>query len=685
MDIEKENDLTTFSPSHFKRRVSFDNYQPETVILPSQQNDTPRSPTYYFPTAPSGSVNTNHANTHINNSEHPHAKKNSQPTSILKWGSQSQSRSTDKPAAPDAISTSAPSKINTLPIPLANGSKTASSWASAGDCRRDTDLNTLLNASPPNSHALSNHYSLQPANPINNIRKKSYSEMSDSELLALDTQFNVRSVDIQKSYGFNVADRLPSSSLFNSDKDPLTNHSPQKNINTNFKNLSPNAILKEYPTKPLITKNSICYNFKHADLKNSDLNGKFYLILLSNKSSCLSSLNYYLNRRLNKGDTLVICCSLSTSILGNDKSDQLDDFINSFTNLILNYLELHSSNFNKNPINITFEFFKSFSYFNEVLNLYQPALIIVGTNNSSTKSSSITTPEKKFISVVSAGKDEVINHIPTSDSDKNGNENKFDQAKENGDDREIRSKPQIVFNLPFKQDKKEEVKNSKSFDIPPIFVNSKSYSSDSIDSAKLSKTKTNDTTMSSLFDNLNDTPALELTNSNASSISNNSNKLAASTFEITVDNNRRRRSMLDVLTSETKSSLTRKSHSDSCNSNINANNNVNESDDDTDNDNDTAIDFFSSQALKSSSSPLQPVIRSRNSAGSADSVKPLTGHAKEKQDLFEKYQRRLSAVDVKPKDPSISSSPSRNSTTNPPNQTAGSKAETKSFFKRWFK
>lgn len=498
--------------------------------------------------------------------------------------------------------------------------------------------------------------------------------MSDSELLALDSQFNVRAVDIQKSYGFAVGPRLSSSSITNSDKDTLDSGS--------FKNLSPNAILNEYPTKPIITKNSICFNFKHADLKNSDLNDKFYLILLSSKSYSLSSLDYYINKISSRGDTVVICCSLSTSILGNDKNAMLDEFIESFTNLILSHVE--NSPHLAHPINITFEFFKSGAFFAEVFNLYQPSLIIVGTNNAKTKSTSMTTANRKLLSVVYVGNDQILNPFPSEDGNGNGGDNWV----RNGN-------AQVTFKIPFKSkeggasastpasanDTAKQKTTPKIVVDPPRISHTTSHSSIDSNSSdsnnKLSKMKTNDTQASSLFDNLNDTPLLDLCKTNSNSTSTSYDFLKTDSTPDT----QRRRSMLDVLNPDTLS----KSPS-------------------SDDGNQCAID--DSDEGGSDGNRLNQLGRrtSRSSFGSFDASKPLTGHEKQKQELFEKYQRRLSAVKVGPQAASKPSSGKNSAApldgaansyeTSPENDTtigndskkSSSKSSgSRSIFKKWFK
>ncbi|TID31013.1 hypothetical protein CANINC_000374 [Pichia inconspicua] len=523
-------------PAGFARRVSFDNYACPTLPLTTSNpsRTLPRPSTPATPATPAVA-----------------------PTpSILKnrggdEAAESNPNSNRKPRS--VVGASAASSRDPGVTPLTDNNLTAhntnisrSAESSIPGSSSDNNSNTCPTTQSKN--VFPNNYTLQSTttNPITNSRKKSYQDLSDSELLALDSQYNFKSVDIQKSYGFAPTSRLPYTTISDCDKITLN-----RGENHNFKNLSPNAILKEYPTKPIITKNSICINFKHNNLLNNESNNKFHLILLSKKSASLASLNYYMNKISSKGDTIVICCSLSTSILGNEKSKQLEEFITNFTQTILSYLQK-----NKYPINITFEFFKSYSYIDQVLELYQPSLIIVGTNNDSTKSTSLTTSEKKLISLVYVGNDQLNESIITS-----------------------HRQSEISFKLP---NRPSNIKspNSSSTDIA---IADTDDDEDNNNSSPLSKQKTNDTIVSSLFDNLNDTPAL--------------NSLSTST---------------DTLTGRRKSFL------------------------------DEEIDPLTYDSL--SKLQLPPLIRNRSSGNAA-----ADNQLKDRQQLFEKYNRRLSQVNVDPK------------------------------------
>jgi hypothetical protein len=588
----------------YRRRVSFDNYQPEAIPPPLLLENT-----YNIPTC--------RAQAHLNpipsssNSGAP-------PAPILKNKTKPQSQSQFQSAG--SLS--------------GNSSPLLSNAATTGSNSGTTSIGTNTNKHTNNA---SHNYSLQPPNTSGNIRKKSYSEMSDNELLALDAQFNVRSVDIQKSYGFDVTPRLSTSAISNSDKDSMSFGSGPGD----FRNLSRNLMLHEYPTKPIIRKNSICVNFKHASLSNTDLNDKFYLIVLTNKSSSLSCFNYYLEKIASKGDTIVISCSLSTSILGNDKNDALDSFISEFTSHILNHLTTSK------PINITFEFFKSFSYINEVMNLYQPSLILIGSDTETTKSTFITTPNRKLVSVVHVGNDYCKPHHQRSIVSSN---DALDVTASSSP-----PKPTINFKIPFTDNEKRIEKEKHMTSIPSIIIDDENSSTQAFDpsgtdsatttptsvdyvvnSNRLSKMKTNDTLASSLFDNLIETPFFDLTKTSTSSS-------ATTTTTNTSNDGYRRKSMLDVLNSDPKikrGSVGSSGGGDDC-----------AIKDDDDDDDDAGISNAHGVRMdrrKSNVSSNSTELSTLTKTTSPQQKGPLIGHEKERQDLFEKYQRRLSSVNVTP-------------------------------------
>lgn len=624
-------------PSCFARRVSFDNYKPSTASAPVEPPNG-----YFFPTSTStaNTSNTSTTNT-FNTATPPNSKGHSDnpstlPThSILKKPLLANSVNKGVNLITDSDNITDDRKNLNTATPLSNDTLNDNLLSGVRNSFLNSSL-TSLNINDNNDPQFTSNASKSSNTFNNNIRKKSYSEMSDSELLALDSQFNIRSIDFQKSYGFNVTSRLSNNPLSNCDKDLLDSN----NINTNsFKNLVNISMLKDYPTKPIITKNSICINFKHSNLSNNDINNKFYLILLSNRSSSLSCFNYYIKNILSKGDTIVICCSLSTSILGNEINDSVNNFIDSFVGLILSHLES-----NNVPININFEFFKSFNYLNEVLNLYQPSLIIIGENIEKTKSTAIFTPNKKLLSVVYVGNDYASG--AAFKSSKNNNNNNVNNTSNTNvstsshTNSKINHEPTINFKLPFHENTTStnnntipSIKIEKSPNFNPV-KKSASVSTDSLNldySEKLSKVKTNDTAISSLFENLNETTLQDLNISNPTSNST-SNK---SSFSYDNSNNylpsttTRRKSMLDVLNNDKPANLSRTS------SNISSTDDYGVIDSDDD-------DTTTTTPLKNNYT-----LSKKKSNTSGTSTDPYSVHQKEKQELFEKYNRRLSAVNVK--------------------------------------
>lgn len=299
----------------------------------------------------------------------------------------------------------------------------------------------------------------------------------------------------------------------------------------------------------------------------------------------MASLNYYMKKISSKGDTIVICCSLSTSILGNEKSNLLNEFISNFTQTILSYLQK-----NNYPINITFEFFKSYSYIDQVLELYQPSLIIVGTNNPSTKSSSLTTQEKKLISLVYVGND---------------------QLNENQNTQSFQRQSEVSFKLPNRPSITISKSPTASSDDIAVADDSDNDDNDNDDNdndnndnseTKLSKQKTNDTVVSSLFDNLNDNPTFDS---------------SSTSLEIPPSTGGRRRSLIPT---------------------------------------DDEIDPLTNESL--SKLQLPPLIRNRSSGSAA-----ADNQFKDRQQLFEKYNRRLSQVNVEPKKKSSISQTTTTTTT----------------------
>lgn len=215
--------------------------------------------------------------------------------------------------------------------------------------------------------------------------KKTLLEMTDKEIMLLDKQFSQKSVDVEKSYRFDSDPRLS----------PLNNSAAARSGGFSSKAFS---LLKmsDYPTKPIIKKNSICLNFKHAKYSQHLNNNKFYLILISKYKSSLAAINFYLENYSKNGDNIVICASISNVF---DPS-KLQGCILDLVDLILAKIVAYDANL---AIQINFEFFRNINYMSETLNLYQPSLIIVGSRLQKSKYTSIATSTKNFVPLVYVG------------------------------------------------------------------------------------------------------------------------------------------------------------------------------------------------------------------------------------------------------------------------------------------
>ncbi|QPG72852.1 hypothetical protein FOA43_000154 [Brettanomyces nanus] len=215
--------------------------------------------------------------------------------------------------------------------------------------------------------------------------KKHLLEMTDEEILLLDSQFAKKQIDVEKNYRF---DSDPAMSPVGHRLDA------KKESNSGFNCLN----MTDYPTKPIIKKNSICLNFRHSKYTQGINSDKFYLILISKHKSSLSAVDFYLENYSKSGDNLVICASISNLF----KEDILQQCIFQLVELILQKFV----RFNKDlALQINFEFFRNINYMSETLNLYQPSQIIVGCRAAKNKYTSIATSTKNFVSLVYVGTD----------------------------------------------------------------------------------------------------------------------------------------------------------------------------------------------------------------------------------------------------------------------------------------
>ncbi|VEU23882.1 DEKNAAC105008 [Brettanomyces naardenensis] len=215
--------------------------------------------------------------------------------------------------------------------------------------------------------------------------KKSLLDMTDQEILLLDSQFSKKQIDVEKNYRFDSDPRLS----------PVSNPAAARKGSTNgFKFLN----MTDYPTKPIIKKNSICLNFRHSKYTQELNSNKFYLILISKYKSSLTAIDFYLENYSKNGDNLVICASISNVF----KEDILEDCILQLVELILDKFVKYNKDL---AVQINFEFFRNINYMSETLNLYQPSLIIVGSRESKNKYTSIATSTKNFVPLVYVGTD----------------------------------------------------------------------------------------------------------------------------------------------------------------------------------------------------------------------------------------------------------------------------------------
>lgn len=216
--------------------------------------------------------------------------------------------------------------------------------------------------------------------------KKSLLDMTDQELTLLDSQFSTKSVDVEKNYRFDSDPRLS----------PLTNAAAA--VRKGGADSYSFSLLKmsDYPTKPIIKKNSICLNFKHAKYSQKMNSNKFYLILISKYKSSLSAIDFYLENYSKSGDNIVICASISNVF----DQTMVERCILDLVGLILEKFTAYDKDL---AIQVNFEFFHKIDYMSETLNLYQPSLIIVGSRENRNKYTSMATTTKNFVPLVYVG------------------------------------------------------------------------------------------------------------------------------------------------------------------------------------------------------------------------------------------------------------------------------------------
>lgn len=224
--------------------------------------------------------------------------------------------------------------------------------------------------------------------------RRAYHQMSDQELLQMDSQFQLPKIPDLDSFRNTPNERLQNAAIPSGDQTSLTT----------FKSVKRKSYkLTDYPTKPIISRNSISLIFTHPDFNNDSTipTGKTYLALLSPKATSICALDYYQKSLAKPGDTIVIAFSLSSFLIGDKASPELRTFLKDFTNYVLGYLPIDK------PIKIIFEIFKTGSFLNDLLSLYCPSIVIIGTNRKFSRSTSFSFSQRKFIPLVYAGLEEI--------------------------------------------------------------------------------------------------------------------------------------------------------------------------------------------------------------------------------------------------------------------------------------
>lgn len=219
--------------------------------------------------------------------------------------------------------------------------------------------------------------------------RRAYHQMTDEELLRLDNQFGkTRAPDIDtfRTSAVTCAPSPTSLTTFKSVKGPQYN-------------------IKSYPTKNPIARSSFTLCFSNAQPSDLDA-GKPYLILLGDSPSSICAVEYYKKSLAKSGDTIVVACSFSSVSFGEQSPEELKSFTHNFTKFVLENLDIEQS------IKVVFEFFKTPSFLQDVMNLYVPQAVIVGTNRKFSRSTSFESGQRKFVSLVYAGLEEFYRNVP---------------------------------------------------------------------------------------------------------------------------------------------------------------------------------------------------------------------------------------------------------------------------------
>ncbi|KAG7825838.1 hypothetical protein KL909_001070 [Ogataea angusta] len=304
-------------------------------------------------------------------------------------------------------------------------------------------------------------------------RKKSLVDMSDEEILQLDSQFAMKRVNID-DFKFETDYSLVVDPFNQSKLARKTYH----------------KLATDYPTRPTLRTSSLCFSFQHPDWSQKISNNRFYLVLISSKASSLGAIGYYLDSKARDGDNVIICCSI------NDEKYK-DEYLPELMEIILDKFYKHDADL---KVQINFEFCRSVNYLRDILNLYNPTAILVGSTHSKRRFGSIV-GLKSLIPIVYVNED-YEERRPQLIDRTNGIQFKQPFAENS-------TTPFITIDEADETDAREP--HGKKFSLESSAVESTTSSSSASVSSMNSfrKFKTNETSHSLLFEKLNDLPYID--------------------------------------------------------------------------------------------------------------------------------------------------------------------------------
>lgn len=252
------------------------------------------------------------------------------------------------------------------------------------------DRNTLAN-STINSNTLTNG---ENNNSTNNGRRKSYSEMTNDELMELDPQFKTTKSKVSNVNQF----KFDSQSTYY-----LPNKKSTTSVTTanNFKSVYASSNENNYKSINLTVKHRD-YDLTNQSLnKNQTLNNRTLLTVISGRKHTWNSIDWLFNETnetfLQNGDYLVITSLIpyKYSSMPTHNKTSIDDVLYKKCSNLLNYIikKLPSSNL---KLKITIEFITDISIdssikkqitgnkymLHHIYNQYQPTLIIIGNKST---------------------------------------------------------------------------------------------------------------------------------------------------------------------------------------------------------------------------------------------------------------------------------------------------------------